>query len=118
MKIKSVNSFNNLSPNTKDPKPIQDTSCTHSTNSNHKIEQNNLDLKNDDKNNKKIFFRKIRKFRKILLKEKKNEKRFVCIFPGCNHSYPTFYKWSTHHRTHVRLLYTLKIFINFIIFLD
>lgn len=32
---------------------------------------------------------------------KKKPKVFVCVFPFCDKSYASYYKWHTHHRIHV-----------------
>jgi hypothetical protein len=47
-----------------------------------------------------MYLKRIKILRKIL---KKKETNLVCLFEDCNNSYPTFYKWSTHHRTHVNI---------------
>lgn len=43
---------------------------------------------------------------------KKKRKHFECIFPTCNKAYATYYKWHTHHRTHViKHIFLLKLII-------
>lgn len=53
-------------------------------------------------------------FKNELLDVLKNKpKVFECVFPGCEKTYCTFYKWQTHYRIHVKVILLVIFFLLF-----